>query len=156
MKKTAGFSLFELLVVIAIVAVVSAIVAPNMIGWRSGTKLRGAAGNLKADLEMAKINAIKENNFVAIKFQGNAYEVFVDQIDNGNRDDGEPLLKTRSLPAGVAFDFSHPDWTFTSNVAKFNGRGTAKTGTAILTNTKGEERHITVAVFGRISVKRLN
>ncbi len=156
MNKTAGFSLFELLVVIAIVAVISAVVAPNIISWRSGAKLRGAAGNLKADLEMAKINAIKENNFVAIKFQGNAYEVFVDQIDNGNRDDGEPLLKTRSLPAGVAFDFSHPDWTFTSNVAKFNGRGTAKTGTAILTNTKGEERHITVAVFGRISVKRLN
>ncbi len=156
MKKTAGFSLFELLVVIAIVAVVSAIVAPNLISWRSGAKLRGAAGNLKADLEMAKVNAIKENNFVAIKFQDDAYEVFVDQIDNGDRDAGEPLLKTRSLPPGVAFDFSHPDWTFSSNVAKFNGRGTAKNGTAILTNTKGQERHIKVTTMGRIWVKKLN
>lgn len=156
MKKTGGFSIFELLVVIAIIAVVSAIVAPNIISWRSSAKLRAAAGNLKADLEMAKVNAVKENNFVAVKFQGNAYEVFVDKSDNGARDADETLLKTRSLPAGVAFDFSHPQWTFTSNVTTFNGRGTADNGTAILINTKGEQRHITIATLGRISVKKLN
>jgi len=152
MKKNGGFSLFELLIVIAIIAVVSAIVTPNIISWRSDAKLRSAAGNMKADLEMAKVNAIKENNFVAMKFQGDAYEVFVDKSDDGTRDADEPLLKTRTLPAGVAFDFSHPSWTFTSHVAKFNGRGTADKGTAILINTKGDERHIRVETLGRISV----
>ena len=99
MKKSAGFSIFELLIAIAVIAVVSAIVTPNIISWRNNAKLRSAAGNLKADLEMAKINAIKENNFVAMKFQGDAYEVFVDRSDDGTRDADEPLLRTRTLPA---------------------------------------------------------
>jgi prepilin-type N-terminal cleavage/methylation domain-containing protein len=137
MKKTGGFSLIELLIVLAVIAVVSAIVTPNIISWRSSAKLRGAAGNLKGDLEMAKVNAIKENNFVAIKFEGNA---------------DEQLLRTRTLPAGVVFDFSHPNWTFTSHVAKFNGRGTADNGTAILTNTKGDEKKIRVETLGRIRI----
>ena len=47
MKKAAGFSIFELLIVIAIIAVVSAIVTPNIISWRNSAKLRGAAGNVK-------------------------------------------------------------------------------------------------------------
>jgi type IV fimbrial biogenesis protein FimT len=156
MRNKSGFSLIELLVVIAVIAVVSAVTVPSMISWRNGAKLRGAAGNLKGDLEMAKVNAIKHNNFVAVKFNVNAYEVFVDMSDDGNRDADEPLLKTRSLPAGVAFDFSHPEWTFTSNVAKFNGRGTAKTGSAILTNVQGQERHIRISSFGRIRVEILN
>jgi prepilin-type N-terminal cleavage/methylation domain-containing protein len=154
--KKHGFSLVELLMVLAVIAVVSALVTPHIIGWRDGAKLRGAAGNLKGDLEMAKVNAIKHNNFVAVKFNGNAYEVFVDISDDGDRDADEPLLKTRSLPAGVVFDFSHPEWTFTSNVAKFNGRGTADTGTAILTNVQGQERHIKISSFGRIRVEILN
>ena len=154
MKKAAGFSIFELLIVIAVIAVVSAIITPNIISWRNNSKLRTAAGNLKADLEMAKVNAIKENNFVAMKFQGDAYEVFEDRSDDGTRDADEPLLRTRTLPAGVAFDFSHPNWTFTSHVAKFNGRGTADKGTAILINTKGDEKHIKVETLGRIWVKK--
>jgi len=152
MKKAGGFSIFELLIVIAIVAVVAAIVTPNVIGWRTRAQLRAATGNLKADLEMAKINAIKENNFVAIKFDSNAYEVFIDKSDDGTREADEPLLRTRTLPAGVVFDFSNPDWTFTSHVAKFNGRGTADNGTAILTNTKGDEKHIRIETLGRIRV----
>lgn len=146
----------ELLMVLAVIAVVSAITVPNIISWRNAAKLRGAAGNLKGDLEMAKVNAIKHNNFVAVKFNANAYEVFVDTSGDGARDAGEALLKNRSLPAGVVFDFTHPEWTFAGNVTKFNGRGTADNGTAILTNVQGQERLIRISTFGRIQVKILN
>jgi type IV fimbrial biogenesis protein FimT len=156
MGKKSGFSLTELLMVVAIIAVVSAVTIPSVISWRSGAKLRGAAGNLKGDLEMAKVNAIKHNNFVAVKFNGDAYEVFVDTSGDGDRDAGEALLKNRTLPAGVIFDFTHPEWTFAGNVTKFNGRGTADNGTAILTNVQGQERHIKISPLGRIRVEILN
>ena len=86
MRKKSGFSLIELLMVVAIIAVVSAVTIPGILSWRSGAKLRGAAGNLKGDVEMAKVNAIKHNNFVAVKFNGDAYEVFVDTSGDGARD----------------------------------------------------------------------
>ena len=156
MQKKSGFTIMELLMVLAVIAVVSAIAVPSIISWRNAAKLRGAAGNLKGDLEMAKVNAIKHNNFVAVKFNANAYEVFVDTSGNGARDAGEALLKNRLLPAGVVFDFAHPEWTFPGNVTKFNGRGTADNGTAILTNVQGQERHITISTLGRIHVEILN
>ena len=156
MRKKSGFSLIALLMVVAIIAVVSAVTIPGILSWRSGAKLRGAAGNLKGDLEMAKVNAIKHNNFVAVKFNGDAYEVFVDTSGDGARDAGEALLKNRTLPAGVIFDFTHPEWTFAGNVTKFNGRGTADNGTAILANLKGQERHIKISTLGRIRVEILN
>ena len=156
MRKKSGFSAMELLMVLAVIAVVSAITVPSIISWRNGAKLRGAAGNLKGDLEMAKVNAIKHNNFVAVKFNAGAYEVFVDTSGDGARDAGEALLKNRSLPAGVVFDFTHPQWTFAGNVTKFNGRGTADNGRAILTNGQGQERHIRISPLGRIQVDILN
>ena len=66
MKKIRGFSIIELLVVIAVIAIVSVIVTPNFIRWRNNAKMRDAVNNLMGDLEMAKINAVKENNFVAV------------------------------------------------------------------------------------------
>ena len=156
MRNKSGFTIIELLMVLAIIAVVSAITVPSIISWRNSAKLRGAAGNLKGDLEMAKVNAIKHNNFVAIRFDDKAYEVFVDTSGDGNRDAGEALLKTRALPAGVIFDLSHPQWTFAGNVTKFNGRGTADNGTAILANVQGQERRIRISTLGRIRVEILN
>jgi type IV fimbrial biogenesis protein FimT len=157
-SKKDGFSLFELLVVVAIIAVVSTIVAPHIMGWRSSAKLRGAADNLMSDLEMAKIRAVKENNFVAILFNPGGYRVFVDKANFWTRDADEPLLKDRRLPAGVSFDFAHPSWGFTNNRTHFNSRGRAGTenGTAVIVNSSGGQRNVIVSTLGRIRVQRIN
>ena len=81
MKKSRGFSILELLVVLAVIAVVSAIVTPSFISWRNNAKMRGAVDNLMGDLEMAKIRAVKENNFVAVMFNPTGYRVFVDKAN---------------------------------------------------------------------------
>jgi prepilin-type N-terminal cleavage/methylation domain-containing protein len=157
MKKAGGFSIFELLIVIAVIAVVSAIVTPNIISWRSGAKLRGAAVNLKGDLEMAKIRAVRENAFVAIRFfvVENRYDVFVDNGENPadwNLDPDEKRLRTRKLPAGVKIVST----TFTNDHTRFSGRGRADNGTAVLVNTKGEQRDVIISPVGRIWVNRIN
>ena len=154
LRQKDGFSLFELLVVVAIIAVVSAIVTPHIIGWRNSAKLRGAVGNLKGDLEMAKINAVKENNFVAVLFDPAGYRVFVDRANFWIHDADEPLLRKRQLPAGVAFDFGHPNWGFTNNRTRFNSRGRAGiAGTAVIINNRGEQSHVIVSTLGRIRVQ---
>jgi type IV fimbrial biogenesis protein FimT len=157
-RRKEGFSLFELLVVIAIIGVVSTIAAPHVISWRNSAKLRGAADNLMGDLEMAKIRAVKENNYVAILFNPGGYRVFVDRANFWTRDADEPLLRERQLPAGVSFNFAHPDWGFTDNRTRFNSRGRAGTdnGTAVVVNSSGEQRNVVVSTLGRIKVLRIN
>lgn len=157
MNKSRGFTLLELLVVLAIIAVVSAIVAPNIISWRNSAKIRGAVDHLMGDLEMAKISAVKENNNVAVLFNTTGYKVFVDKANPWVRDADEPLLRVRKLPAGVTFDLGHPDWGFTNNRTRFNSRGRAGiAGTAVIVNSKGQQRDVIVSTLGRIRVQKIN
>lgn len=152
-----GFSLYELLVVVAIIAVVSTIVVPQAISWRSNAKLRGAAYNLKGDLEMAKIRAVRENAFVTIRFDtgANKYDVFVDNgVNSGDYllDSDERKLRDRKLPAGVTLVST----TFTNDRTRFSSRGRADNGTAVLENSKGEKREIIISPVGRVHVKTNN
>jgi type IV fimbrial biogenesis protein FimT len=157
MEKTRGFSIFELLIVLAVIAVVAAIVTPNIISWHNNAKMRGAVDNLMGDLEMAKIRAVKENNFVAVLFNPTGYRVFVDKANFWVRDADERLLRDRKLPAGVTFDFGHSNWGFTNNRTRFNSRGRANiAGTAVIVNLDGQQRDIIVSTLGRIRFEKVD
>ena len=60
MRKNSGFTAFELAVSLAIMVIIAALVLPPYLKWLRGHRLRGAVTNLMADLEMAKIKAIRE------------------------------------------------------------------------------------------------
>jgi len=84
--------------------------------------LRGAAINLMADMEMAKIRAIRENTFVAVKFETDKYEIFIDNgADPGIRNPGERLLVNRVLPAGVSIPAG--ELTLANPWVRFTSRG---------------------------------
>ena len=74
----AGFSLVELMVVLALVAILAGLATPSLIAWQQSRRLNGAVTNLTADLEMAKMRAIRENSFVAMTFTVDGYTIFVD------------------------------------------------------------------------------
>jgi prepilin-type N-terminal cleavage/methylation domain-containing protein len=133
MRKNSGFTAFELAVSMAIVAVIAAVVLPPYQQWLRGHRLRGAVTNLMGDLEMAKIRAIRENDFVVVSFAQNSYTIFLDNGQPGgsahNWDPlGESIIKTRKLPAGVQIDLdqlvfedNYPDSI--DDATRFNGRG---------------------------------
>jgi len=156
MRSNLGFTLMELIVVIAILAVASSLGVPSFIGWRNDAKLRDAVSLLHGDLEFAKLEAVKENDFVAVVFNGNNYTVFVDDGagggDSGNyvRDGSEQLLRNRRMPAGVRIN----NTTFAGNQTGFNGRGRiAVPGIITLVNSAGSQRQIDINNrFGRITV----
>jgi Tfp pilus assembly protein FimT len=119
--------------------------------------MRDAVNNLMGDLEMAKISAVKENNFVAVLFNPGGYRVFVDKTNFWIQDADERLLRDRKLPAGVTFDLGHPDWGFTSNRTRFNSRGRANiAGTAVIVNLDDQQRNVIVSTLGRIRVERID
>jgi len=133
MRKNAGFTAFELAISLAIMAIIAVLVMPPYLQWLRGHRLRGAATNLMGDLEMAKIRAIRENAFVVVDFDPDGYTIF---IDNGQpagtaenwEADGEIIVKSRTLPAGVRFDmaaleFDNEPLTSATDVTRFSGRG---------------------------------
>ena len=162
MKKQNGFTIYELLTVIAIIAVLAAIATPNIISWRTEAKLRGASNNLRADLQMAKLRALREKAIVALVFTANGYRIFLDNGANAgdwNLDADESLLRNRQLPAGVTIalptTFDDPN-----NRTRFNGRGFPDpatldggglTGTVTLQNSGGNQMQLTINRLGRIS-----
>jgi len=154
MQKDTGFTLLELMVVIAMVAILTAIAIPNTISWRNNAKLNGDVLNLRGDLEMAKLRAIKENANVAVLFNANGYEIFIDNGDGGGvannwvRDGEEVLLTNKQLSDGVTMATN-----FTSPRAQFTPRGRCNGGTAVITNSAGTTKSIAVSIIGRIRVQ---
>jgi type II secretion system protein H len=148
MKKSRGFSILELLVVLAVIAVVSAIVTPNIISWHSRAKLRGAAGNLKGDLEMSKARAVRERSPVTVTFLATRYQVaFTD------KDGNLTTLRDRKLPGGVRVDLDNTSFGSMGEKTEFNGRGLPQAGSALLINKKGEQKKIVVSPLGRIRIE---
>jgi prepilin-type N-terminal cleavage/methylation domain-containing protein len=164
MKKQNGFTIYELLTVLGIIAVLTIIATPSMISWRSEIKLRDASNNLRADLQMAKLRALREMTIVAVVFSANGYNIFIDNgaggnAGNWNLDANETVIRNIKLPAGVRIalptTFDSPN-----NRTRFDGRGfpdpatlsaAGLTGTVTLQNSKGSRMPVTVNRLGRIN-----
>jgi type IV fimbrial biogenesis protein FimT len=154
MHKNSGFTIMELLTTIAIIAVLAAIAVPNMIGWRSGTKLQGAVENLRGDLQWAKLKAVQENGSVTVLFlsTGSSYEVFMDRTNAGVRDADERLYRQRDLPAGVSIDLGGTDFNG-NDYLRFNNRGFPEnSGMVVVGSSGGAGRNITLNRLGRIVI----
>lgn len=160
MRNRFGFTLMELMVVLAILAIVAAIGVPSFIGWRDDAKLRDAVSLLRGDLEMAKLRAVKENDFVAVLFNANGYTVFVDDgagdpLKAGDwiLDASERILCNRQLPSGVSIDLGDLNM-FTGDRTRFNARGRiSNPGIVKVFNTAGDQKQIDMNNrFGRITV----
>ena len=166
MRKNSGFTTFELAVSLAVMAVIAALVLPPYLQWLRGHRLRGAVINLKGDMEMAKIRAIRENTFVVVRFAQNSYTIFLDDGRAGGtaedwKPDDEIIIKTRTLPTGVQFDlaqitFEHIASAATDDITRFNGRGLPDRVTAetdITLRTPSSNSSIAINRLGRISVQ---
>lgn len=147
-----GFTLIELMVTIAIVGIVSAIAIPNMIGWRAERSLRGAINNLQADVQLARMRAIREAEVVAVVFNPGArsYQIFVDENSNWLVDAGEQELRNVILPVGVSLQAV----TFGSNRTRFDSKGMPSViGTVNMRNNAGKDLSLVVNRVGRLRVE---
>jgi prepilin-type N-terminal cleavage/methylation domain-containing protein len=145
--KQFGFTALEVAVTLAIIAVLATVSMPSFLTWLQGHRLRGAAINLVADLEMAKIRAMREGNFVSIRVAADSYSIFLDDGSGGGvagdmiQNGAERVLQFRPLPAGVSVYLS--DLTLANQRMRFNSRGLAPDAVATelipLVNTTGRK-----------------
>lgn len=128
MRKETGFTLMEIMVVIAIIGVLSAIAVPTYLGALPKLRVKDAAMDLGANIQQARLQAIKINGDCTVTFAAGSYTISC-------------LSKTVSLGdygAGVVFgSVSSTSITFTSR-----GLTTAMSATTVeLTNTDGSARY---------------
>ncbi|WP_456432855.1 GspH/FimT family pseudopilin [Thermosulfuriphilus sp.] len=99
----AGFSLLEALLVLIITAIVAALAVPSLGRLKEDFALQGAIKTLASDFQYARVASLRRQARVVISLADNAssYQIFVDINNNGSRDNGESILKTVVLPAGV-------------------------------------------------------
>jgi Tfp pilus assembly protein FimT len=129
MRRDSGFTALDVAVTLAIVAVLASLSMPSFLRWLNAHRLRGSAINLMADIERAKIRAIRESSFVSVQLEAGRYFAFLDDGSGGGvagdliRNGAEVLIQDRYLPAGVQIVLS--DLTLANNRMRFNSRGQA-------------------------------
>ncbi len=159
MRRNSGFTAFELAVSMAIMVIVASLVLPPYLKWLRNQRLSGATTNLMADLEMAKIRAIRENAFVVVLFNQDSYTIFVDNGQPaGTANDwdpsGEDTIRNRTLPSGVQIDLGA--LTLANNRTRFNSRGLpdgTTTAETIPLVTAENSKMINLNRLGRLSVQ---
>jgi len=155
MRKSPGFTTYELMVTIAIMAVIAAITMPPYLKWFRSSRLRSAVSNVTVDLEMAKTEAIRENDFVVIEFFPRRYLVFVDS-DNDWDSIGENVLLNRDLPPSVSIDTASLNLPVVNHKVRFNSRGLPDqifTPQTIKIIQASNEKQLTINRLGNINVE---
>jgi prepilin-type N-terminal cleavage/methylation domain-containing protein len=110
MGRARGFSLIELIVVVAIIMIIAATSFPAIGRFIRNYQIRGAAEEVAAEIQAAKLLAVKKNvNFgvVFVVLTDRTYQFFMEDIPlSGQRQlyAGSQQGRIRTLPTGITFD----------------------------------------------------
>ncbi len=152
-QTSGGFSLVEFIVSLQLFGVLALTTAPMVPKVLQAYKLRGAARNVFAELQKARMAAVAQNHryrFVVV--DSRTYKVHSDTNNNGAEDPGE-IVMTRDIQIdapGVRFTDDAKSITFAANGAA-PGSGTV----AVRNQTKpGMKLNVVVRPAGRVQISQ--
>lgn len=158
-----GFTVIEMLVTMMIVAVLLALAVPMFQDFMDRGRLVSAADSLVADLQLARTEAIRNNQNVMVSFQsgnGWCYGLIVSGTACNCSVTGAASAGYCSLKRVASTDFNSvtiPNAsaiTFASNQTGFDPvRGTAlNAGEVTLESTGGRQAKVSLALLGRVGL----
>ena len=148
-RSEGGFTAIEVLLVLAVVAIVATLAVMTMARARDNVRLTGAARELAAYIEKARLDSIRRHELggaaVVTLTSANTYRVLMDFAGSGT-----PVTRNFTLPDGVSFTNNPLPPAIT-----FNWRGRTDADTRItLRNSQQEEEVVSVTIGGEVSVGR--
>lgn len=162
LKNDAGFTILEMVTVIAIISIMATIAAWSVYLIVPDLLLKAAVRNLKSDMHLARLTAIRHHTFVVSAFNtaNNSYTIFMDgggkegaNANNYYQDAGESTIKSVRLHAHINMFRAQ----FGSTVGKFafNSRGTLDglAGGIYMHNQLNNYRGVAISRIGKITIK---
>lgn len=163
-EDNAGFSLLELMLVVVIISIGASVAYFSISGSKPDARLSAAARDLKSDLNLARLRAVKENRNVLIAFNNTdrSYAIYVDE-DGDFVGSAAEEVKTVSMPEGVFLKNMFP-----GNMAALNSRGlleaippnlsppTAPGNCILLNNLKNNWRRVDLGLTGKSTILARN
>lgn len=161
-RYVTGFTIIETVVVMAILSIMAAIAGGGIYFILPELRLKSTVRNLKADMHLARLSAIRHNTFIVSEFNtaDNSYTIYMDdggeestKANNYAQDPGEKTIKSVRM---------HPDVNmfrakFGSVIGKFafNSCGTPDglAGGVYLHNKTKNYRGVAISWIGKITIK---
>lgn len=172
-SNSPGFSFVELMTVIAIIGILSAVALPSILGNMPEKRLKSAARNLYADLQKARLLAVKENRSIRVRFDNSTSPGFYyfDDDESGNPgfeqwNAGEfrkNFVDYGAVDYGTAS--ATKDWNSSTlppatptDLITFSKTGTANNASVYLQSQNNQEicYAVTVTNFGAVKIRRFS
>lgn len=138
----------------AIFSILAALAVPSYIHWLPEKRLKMAARDIKSNMELVKMRAIRENEDAVITFDVNndTYTAYVDADGDRTQDAGEPTILSRDLPA----DIDMYNTSLVSHETFFDSRGlpSGGSGYVYMVNTRTEYRRVDLSLAGLIKIQK--
>jgi type IV fimbrial biogenesis protein FimT len=166
--KQSGFSLIEVMVVVAIFAIVAGVSAPNLQRWMRNYRLKSAVMDLHSNMQLAKLNAVKENRQWKIQFNASGTYTLIQCLTNtcetGTLNTDYRMSKTVSFETAYTNEivFKNPESStlfFERNPLVFSNTGTtAQPGYAYISNSINSSyyRVGTKYIAGAVHIEKWN
>ena len=174
LKNSLGLTIVELVVVLAVLVILSSIAVPNINGWLPKYRLKSAVNDLVSNLQLTKLNAVKENKEWAVVFDsgGSRYALCSGSgADNVwatlNDNPKEKIVQFSEYKSGVGYghgaattsatggSFPGDDIDYTGNAIIYNSQGICNNGFAYMTNGNNDASYaVGTTVAGGIVIRK--